>query len=135
ALVMLDTNRWPIVRQNLEAIRRAVADFEPAGLITVAFERSLGRPSGRYPARFPGPPASGRDRAGRHPGAGLDRSRGQRPEARPGNQPGHADGPHSWQRRTLGWVGPRDGGKPRRWPRPPARRLDEARAVAVTLGP
>jgi hypothetical protein len=44
ALVMLDTNRWPIVRQNLEAIQRAVADVEHAGLITVAFERRLGRP-------------------------------------------------------------------------------------------
>src|SRR4029077_556933 len=39
---------------------------------------------------------------------------------------------HSWQRRTLGWVGPRHGGEPRRWPSPPARWLDEARAVAVT---
>ena len=46
ALVMLDTNRWPIVRQNLEAIRRAVADVQPAGLITVAFERRLSRPPG-----------------------------------------------------------------------------------------
>ena len=32
---------------------------------------------GRYPARFPGPAASGRDRAGRHPGAGPDRGGGQ----------------------------------------------------------
>jgi len=46
ALVMLDTNRWPIVRQNLEAIRRTVADIEPAGLITVTLERRLGRPPG-----------------------------------------------------------------------------------------
>ncbi len=52
----------------------------------------------RYRARFPGPAASGRDRAGRHPGAGLDRIRGRRPAAWPGDQPGHADGPHSWQR-------------------------------------
>ena len=32
---------------------------------------------GRYRARFPGPAASGRDRAGRHPGAGPDRSGGR----------------------------------------------------------
>ena len=43
---------------------------------------------GGYPARFPGPPASGRDRAGRHPGAGLDRGGGLRPVAWPGDQPG-----------------------------------------------
>jgi tRNA pseudouridine55 synthase len=51
--------------------------------------------TGGYPAGFPGPPASGRDRAGRHPGAGPDRGGGRRPEARPGDQPGRADGPHS----------------------------------------
>ena len=35
---------------------------------------------GGYPAGFPGPSASGRDRAGRHPGAGPDRSGGQLPQ-------------------------------------------------------
>ena len=34
------------------------------------------RVPGDTPARFPGPPASGRDRAGRHPGAGPDGSGG-----------------------------------------------------------
>ncbi len=81
----------------------------------------------RYRARFPGPAASGRDRAGRHPGAGLDRSGGQRPEARPGDQPGHADGPHSWFGRSRWRVGPRHGGGPRDRAGPAGRRLDEAR--------
>jgi Pseudouridine synthase II TruB, C-terminal len=44
ALVMLDTNRWPIVRQNPEVIRRAVDDVEPTGLIMVG---SNAVPAGR----------------------------------------------------------------------------------------
>ena len=39
--------------------------------------------------------AAGRDRAGRHPGAGLDPERSGRPPAWPGDQPGRADGPDS----------------------------------------
>ena len=81
---------------------------------------------GRYRARFPGPSASGRDRAGRHPGAGLDRGGGQRLQAWPGDQPDHADGPHSRFVRSRWWIGSRHGGGPRDWAGPARRRLDEA---------
>ena len=87
---------------------------------------------GRYPAGFPGPVASGCDRAGRHPGAGPDRSRGHRPVAWPGDQPGHADGPHSSGRRSRWRVGARHGGEPRDRAVPSARRLAETRTDAVT---
>src|SRR5579875_711200 len=39
---------------------------------TGCFPPGQTRPAGPYPARFPGPLPPGSDRAGRHPGAGLD---------------------------------------------------------------
>src|SRR6185437_2236338 len=87
---------------------------------------------GGYRARFPGPPASGRDRAGRHPGAGPDGNGGRRPQAWPGNQPGRVDWPDSWQRRTHRGIGPRHGGEPRRGRSPAGGRLDEAPAYIAT---
>ena len=90
------------------------------------------RAAERYRAGFPGPSASGRDRAGRHPGAGLDRGGGQRPAAWPGDQPGHADGPHSRFGRSRWRVGPRHGGGPRDRAVPAGRRLAEARADPLT---
>lgn len=43
ALVILDSNRWPIVRENVESIRRAVEEVEPAGVRMVAVDRRIGR--------------------------------------------------------------------------------------------
>ena len=65
------------------------------------------------PQSFPGPAASGHDRAGRHPGAGPDRSRGRGPVTWPGDQPGVADGPYSADRRSQRGAGARHGGEPR----------------------
>ena len=86
---------------------------------------------GGYPARFPGPSAPRRDRAGRHPGAGLDGGGGLRPVARPGDQPGGADGPHSTGGRSRWGIGPRHGGEPRDRAVPAGRWLAEARTAAV----
>ena len=88
--------------------------------------------TGRYRARFPGPPASGRDRAGRHPGAGPDRSGGRRPRhgqaislvALMGRIP--ADGRSRWG------IGPRHGGGPRDRAVPAGGRLAEARTDALS---
>ena len=71
------------------------------------------REAGRYRARFPGPAASGRDRAGRHPGAGPDGTGGRRPATWPGNQPGRIDGPDSGNGRSRWRIGACHGGGPR----------------------
>ena len=84
-----------------------------------------------YPADFPGLPAPRRDRAGRHPGAGLDGSGSLRPRARPGDQPGGAHGPDSTGGQPRWGAGARDGGGARDRAVPAARRLAQARAAAL----
>ena len=114
-----------------------------------ALRRLAGRPvpggAGDFPGQMrqvggqragvPGPPASGHDRAGRHPGAGLDRCGGPQPVTRPGDQPGGPDGPHSTDGRPRRGPGPCHGGDARHRAVPSARRLAEARAHVVNPHP